>query len=154
MKSLPAKLTEKLAVVRFTGKSMLPLFVPDDQLLVYFFNNSKESNVLETGDLVLFKKDEIWTAHRLVASDQTKGDRGIFVDPEKSQLWGRIDGVKRQNKTYFWGPSGMKFKKVTAALSLESGTFSKWKRWPALIFIWAIVKIDLFLHQVKESEAG
>lgn len=153
MKSLPPKINEKLAIVPFAGKSMLPLFVPGDQLLVYFFNHPDKPKALETGDLVLFKTDENWTVHRLMASQETKGDRGIFADDKKSHFWGRIDGVKTQNKTYFWGPSGMKFKKVTAALSLESGTFSKWKRWPALILIWTVIKIDLFLHQVKESEA-
>lgn len=154
MKSLPGKINEKLAVVPFTGKSMLPLFTAGDQLLVYFFKQLQEAEAFEAGDLVLFKTDENWTAHRLMASHQTKGDRGIFVDTDKSQIWGRIDGVKKANKIYFWGRSGMKFKKVTAILSLESSTFSKWKRWPALILVYLIVKVDLLLFHVRESEGG
>ncbi len=149
MKILPSKIYETLSIVPFTGKSMLPLFEPDDQLLVYFFKNTNESDVLEVGDIVLLKAAENWTAHRLMADQKTKGDRGLFPDVDDSPLWGRVDGLISKKKNYFWGPSGMKFKKIVAELSMTSGTFLKLKRWPILSLIWIIVKFDLLLHRAK-----
>ena len=142
-----------LAIVLFAGKSMQPLFIDGDQLLVYFFKSKEESEALEVGDIVLFKTLEAWTAHRIVSENKTKGDRSLFPDIDQGHLWGRIDGMKSKKNIYFWGSRGMIFKKRVARVSIISATFLKWKRWPALILLWGIIKIGLALHQIKESEA-
>ena len=131
---------------------MLPLFKTGDQLVVSYFSDSNPAEKLQKGDLVLLKNIESWSVHRLISNNQTKGDRSLFIDIDTNTRWGRIDGVKTHHQIYYWGPSGMVYKKIMALLSERSGTHWRWKRWPLLILLWCLVKMSLSKHKAKYLE--
>lgn len=86
-----------MAKIVTRGLSMAPLILPKDQLVI------KKIEEYGTSDIVVFKKDRKFIAHRVIYQSGgkivTKGDRNSKDDGfiKKEEILGKVTAVKRKN---------------------------------------------------------
>jgi len=111
----------------FTGLSMLPLIIDQDEVIVNFSKTE-----VEVGDIVIIRLDQELVVHRLVQTGQRnilKGDRSLHFDEiSLKDILGKVEGFIRNQKTYRWGPTGHILKKYVAYCSRKTQ-----KEYPSII---------------------
>lgn len=83
------------------GKSMAPLILPNDKIIIV------KASSLKVNNIVVFKKEERLIAHRLIYVSPTKdffvtkGDNNLKSDGKikPSQILGKVNSVKRNGET-------------------------------------------------------
>ncbi|MBT3583360.1 MAG: S24/S26 family peptidase [Halobacteriovoraceae bacterium] len=103
--------------IPYSGPSMSPLFNEGDVLFV------RELGLYRPclGDLIVFRDNEEWVAHRVIKMQPslvTKGDRSLYEElPDRANLFGLVTGFRSNGNLYKWGEAGQKFKIMLAFFS-------------------------------------
>lgn len=122
---LAAEVLRRCGTLRLqvTGWSMLPAIWPGDTLFV----ETATTNGVREGDVVLFRRDRRFCAHRIVKTLDgskfvTRGDANPRPDPvvHSEQLLGRVSSIVKNEKRIVVRGSRTFFERAIAAIARHS----------------------------------
>jgi signal peptidase len=101
--------------LRVSGKSMYPLIRKGDPIHI----EKCDPNTLSTGDIITFRKDDIYVTHRMLCVVKkgdtikliTKGDNETTTDRPISpdQILGKVVALERTGRTIHFGSTSWRF---------------------------------------------
>ena len=121
--------------IPFKGKSMWPLFVENDRLIVKYFSEPSVLCPDLLGKVVLYREGPEWVAHRVLSLDQRlicKGDWSLGVTSANNlKVWGVVEAVEKPNQKIIPLYQNLRINSWVSFFSGRHLSEKKWLRWGA-----------------------